>query len=166
MTPETRVKIALKNARKRAGRSGIKDDHLLTETIRNDAEVKALREDPEVKEFLSNHFMEKLIVNEGNKSVDAQQREVARLREECRQRTALLQRALMVFDPRGNDPHAYAARLLSEIDLALWPDTSAAEVSIECWEAAASWPNWCIYERINCHEFGFQGCEPARLRAQ
>jgi hypothetical protein len=63
--------------------------------------------------------------------------EATRLRAEREQRTALLQRALTVFNPRGNDPRAYAERLFSEIDLSLWPLGADDEASIECWAEAA-----------------------------
>jgi hypothetical protein len=63
--------------------------------------------------------------------------EAAQRRVECEQRTALLQRAITVFNPRGNDPSSYAARLMSEIDIDLWPPGAQAESSVECWNAAA-----------------------------
>jgi hypothetical protein len=63
--------------------------------------------------------------------------EAAQRRSECEQRTALLQRAITVFNPRNNDPKAYAARLLTEIDVELWP-AGSDEASIECWNDAAN----------------------------
>jgi hypothetical protein len=66
-----------------------------------------------------------------------QDREAARLKVECEQRTSFLQRALTVFNPRGCDPRAYAERIFSEIDLVLWPPGCDQDAPLESWRAMA-----------------------------